>query len=349
MCSNVSKYRFINSCVLSYGLSKAGEMLYSMTGMTQDMGLLSASLTLVTIVGTQEAKNLSYFASALCFILFSSFAALIFPTLAAVQHPFELFVTPGSSAFGTDSFYTDLSTFFPVLLTTMVYQNIVPTITKMLQYDRRNVTAALSFGSMIPMIMYFMFCFTILGSGSIESMGSDSLYFQGIAISSVIGSSMSCCISIGEELNVFLDEQDTSSTFRFDDVEEKRKNENLSLKSTSIGILLPLVAALTVGREHGLVGALSISGTYATPILYFMIPVLLAFTQRTGVLEDMKLCKSNPERVKLIGQKIGCNNLDTTKQLVPGGFISIAGLAGGTGSLLANSLIHDISSLIPFV
>ena len=320
-----------------------------MTGMTQDMGLLSASLTLVTIVGTQEAKNLSYFASALCFILFSSFAALIFPTLAAVQHPFELFVTPGSSAFGTDSFYTDLSTFFPVLLTTMVYQNIVPTITKMLQYDRRNVTAALSFGSMIPMIMYFMFCFTILGSGSIESMGSDSLYFQGIAISSVIGSSMSCCISIGEELNVFLDEQDTSSTFRFDDVEEKRKNENLSLKSTSIGILLPLVAALTVGREHGLVGALSISGTYATPILYFMIPVLLAFTQRTGVLEDMKLCKSNPERVKLIGQKIGCNNLDTTKQLVPGGFISIAGLAGGTGSLLANSLIHDISSLIPFV
>ena len=112
-------------------------------------------------------------------------------------------MTPGSSAFRTDSFYTDLSTFSPVLLTTRVYQNIVPTITKMLQYDRRNDTAASSFGSIIPMVMYFMFCFTILGSGSIEAMGSDSLYFKGIAISSVIGSSMSCCISIGEELNVF--------------------------------------------------------------------------------------------------------------------------------------------------
>ena len=118
-------------------------------------------------------------------------------------------------------------------------------------------------------------------------------------------------------IECFLDEQYTSSTFRFDDVEEESKNENLSLKLTSIGILLPLVAALSVRREHGLVGALSISGTYATPILYFMVPVLLAFIQRTRVLEDMNLCKSNPEKVKLIGEKIDCNDLDTTKQLVP--------------------------------
>lgn len=319
-----------------------------MTGITQDIGLIGAALALVTIVGTQDAKNLSYLASGLCFVLFASFAALIVPSLAAVQHPFESFMTPGTSAFGTDSFYKDLSTFFPVLLTTMVYQNIVPTITKMLKYDRSHVTVALGLGSMIPMIMYLMFCFTVLGSGSLGSLESESYYFQGIAISSVIGSSMSCSISIGEELNVFLDETCESSS-RLDDVDEEETNQSLALKSTILGILPPLFVALTLGQEHGLVGALSISGTYATPILYFLIPVLLAFTQRTGIIEDMKSCRSNPEKMKLIGEKIGCNELDTTKHLVPGGFVSMVGLAGGTGSLLANSLIHDVSSLIPFV
>lgn len=324
-------------------------MICSTTGITQDIGLIGATLALVTIVGTQDTKNLSYLASGLCLVLFASFSALIVPSLTAVQHPFEIFMTPGTSAFGTDSFYEDLSTFFPVLLTTMVYQNIVPTITKMLKYDRSHVIAALGLGSMIPMMMYLMFCFTVLGSGSIGSLGSESVYFQGIAISSVIGSSMSCSISIGEELNVFLDDETCGSSPQLDDVDEEGKNQSLALKSTILGILPPLFVALTFGQEHGLVGALSISGTYATPILYFLIPVLLAFTQRTGILEDMKSCRSNPEKMKLIGERIGCNDLDTTKHLVPGGFVSIVGLAGGTGSLLASSLIHDVSSFIPFV
>jgi amino acid permease len=42
----------------------------------------------------------------------------------------------------------------PVIITTLMYQNIVPTVTRILDYDRAKVTAAVTLGSVIPLCIY---------------------------------------------------------------------------------------------------------------------------------------------------------------------------------------------------
>lgn len=344
-------FRFINSCVLTFDISKAAEMIFSMTGISNPFGLVGTAFTLIALVGTQRTQMISRIASLLCMILFTSFAGLVLPGLASIsssQDPMGIFLSnPGGSTFGTDAFYSDLSVLFPVLLTTMVYQNIVPTITKMLDYDRNKVVTSITIGSLIPMLMYITFCYTVLGNQNMGTgaIGEENVFLSGIAISSVVGSSMSCVLSIAEEVKVFLDKVFLSndSSFQQKDI----KNDNISPIYAFYGTLPALAISLMSGKEAGLVGALSISGTYGTPVLYFLIPVILAFSQRTGVLTEMEQCATFLDKVKLIGETIGQNKekglYDTTKQLVPGGVIPLGGLAGGTWSLLTTSFVHDIA------
>jgi len=47
-----------------------------------------------------------------------------------------------------------------------MYQNIVPSITKLLDFDRAKTTATILIGSLIPpMGMYKMYCYAALGGG----------------------------------------------------------------------------------------------------------------------------------------------------------------------------------------
>lgn len=364
---------FINTCVLSYDLVTAGRLtndaitndaikpivgpdVMSIISSSDNTGLLLAAAFFITLVSTQSGAALSGIASICCMTLFVCFAGLVVPGLANIHDPLATFAAQGTSEFGSEVFMHDMSTLIPVLLTAMIYQNIVPTITKMLKYDRDQTFKAITIGSAIPMFMYIAFCFTVLGGGALPGAGSGNMFLTGITASSVFGSAMACVISLSEELDVYFDEWKASECDLKEDVDvavavNRNKNANMNVEETAslpsvvFGITVPVLAGIFCANGDGFVKALSISGTYGSPLLYGVVPVALAFTQRTAIMNEFQKSNGMMENVKATFDKIMNDDSDVEKQIVPGGMLPLGALAAGSAALMFTHLIGDLSSL----
>ncbi len=361
---------FVNMGVLSFDIVRGGQVMvdnvegiYSLESIldpivsgANDFGFgdmevkvasIVAALGLATLVGTQSNDTLSKIASLCCVTLFASFAGLVIPGLAAIQNPIETFTTPGLYDMSSNMFLPSLCSFAPIALMSMVYQNIVPTITKMLNYDRKQVVPAIALGSLLPMIMYVSFCFVEIGSGGMSSaMSTGGVLMEGIKVSSLIGSAMACTMSISQEVSLFVggDNEDNkekygSSSFlnNEDDSIEMLNvrsdkecltdggagSKTTSLPSIVLSVIPPLLAGIYLsGNEgDGILSALSISGSYGTPLLYGIVPVLLAFNQRSKLKDQLK-------------------------PIVPGGMIGLGVFGTGSIALIVDHLIHDVSKLL---
>jgi len=365
---------FINTCVLSYDLVTAGRLtnqfiinndavrtvlgsdIMKMASSNQNIGLMVAATFFVGLVSTQSGTTLSLIASVLCMMLFASFAGMVLPGIAMIHDPLATFAAQGTSEFGSEVFMNDVATFVPVLLTAMVYQNIVPTITKMLKYDRAQTVQAIIFGSAIPMFMYIAFCFTVLSGGALPGVGSGNIFLTGITASSVFGSAMACVISIAEELDVYFEDKSSTSECEVDAVtggrlsrkesKDTTSEETASFSSVALGVLVPTLAGIFFADGDGFVKALSISGSYGSPLLYGVIPVILAFSQRTAIMKEFNkdggiLCK-----LKVIMNKALQDDTDREKQLAPAGMFGIGALAAGAATVISTHAIDDLSSLI---
>eukprot|EP00588_Corethron_pennatum_P013797 CAMPEP_0194275450 /NCGR_PEP_ID=MMETSP0169-20130528/8284_1 /TAXON_ID=218684 /ORGANISM="Corethron pennatum, Strain L29A3" /LENGTH=366 /DNA_ID=CAMNT_0039018911 /DNA_START=94 /DNA_END=1190 /DNA_ORIENTATION=- len=144
---------FVNACVLSYDLTRAGEMATDAAAPLlgagtaaalahSHVGLFLAAASAAALVSSVGGARLSAVASVACAALFACFVGLVAPGLAAISAPAAVWAAPGTDAFGSAAFAADVSTFVPVLLTTMTYMNIVPTVAKTLAYDRTSIVAA---------------------------------------------------------------------------------------------------------------------------------------------------------------------------------------------------------------
>ena len=355
---------FINTCVLSYDLVAAGHLtdqaitndavksffgedLMTTLSSTGHAGLFIAATFFVTLVSTQSGAALSGIASLCCMALFTCFAGLVLPGLATIHDPLATFAAQGTSEFGSDVFMHDISTFVPVLLTAMVYQNIVPTITKMLNYDRKNTVKAITLGSAIPVLMYIAFCFTVLGGGVISGEGVGAMFLTGISASSVFGSAMACVLSISEEVGVYFNAEnipDCDTNGSIESVPVVNTNDVASLPSVVLAIIAPVLAGVFLAGGDGFVKALSVSGSYGSPVLYGVVPVILVFTQRTSILNEMK-GNGYVENLKAVSEKIMQNDTNMEKQIVPGGMASIGVLGAGATALMSSHLIEDLSSI----
>eukprot|EP00554_Chaetoceros_debilis_P005154 CAMPEP_0194085842 /NCGR_PEP_ID=MMETSP0149-20130528/19021_1 /TAXON_ID=122233 /ORGANISM="Chaetoceros debilis, Strain MM31A-1" /LENGTH=555 /DNA_ID=CAMNT_0038768821 /DNA_START=134 /DNA_END=1799 /DNA_ORIENTATION=+ len=350
---------FCNTCVLSFDLVRAGEL--STSAITNEAllpvfgtevmetlssvlssghaGLIAVATFFVTLVSTQNNKTLTGIASMCCMILFASFAGLVLPSLAMIQDPIATFTAPGSSAFGSEAFFHDISAMTPVLIASMIYQNIVPTVTKMLNYDRKQTALAITLGSSMPMMIYIAFCYSILGGGAVAGSGAGSIFLNGLMASSVFGSAMACVISIGEELEVFLspDNDDSCGLEKESRLIEPSKDDGKeSFVPYALGAIPPVLTGIYFSGGDGLVGALKASGTYGSPLLYGVIPVVLAFSQRTQILEEMKGMKIT-ENVRVIFDKIVSTKAGEG-ELVPGGMIPLGALSMAAGALITTHL-----------
>lgn len=362
---------FVNMCVLSFDIVRGGQVMvdnvegiYSLKSifdpmvsgangfgfgdMEVNVASIVAALGLTTLVGTQSNDTLSKIASICCVTLFVSFAGLVLPGLAAIQNPIETFITPGLYDMSSTMFLPSLCSFAPIALMSMVYQNIVPTITKMLNYDRKQVVPAIALGSLLPMIMYVSFCFVEIGSGGMaSSMSTGGVLMEGIKVSSLIGSAMACTMSISQEVSLFVrgdnenkDENYGSSSFlnNEDDTIEMLDvtfekecltdgggagSKTTSLPSVALSVIPPLLAGIYLSgiEGDGILSALSISGSYGTPLLYGIVPVLLALNQRSKLKEQLK-------------------------PIVPGGMVGLGVFGTGSIALIADHLIHDVSNLL---
>jgi amino acid permease len=277
---------------------------------------------------------------------------MVLPGLAMIRDPLATFAAQGTSEFGSEIFMNDISTFVPVLLTAMVYQNIVPTITKMLKYDRVQTVQAIIIGSAIPMFMYIAFCFIVLGGGALLGSGSGNMFLTGITASSVFGSAMACVISIAEEIDVYLEDK-VSNECEVDSItgqslvrSKETSDETASFTAVAAGVLIPALAGIFFADGDGFVKALSVSGSYGSPLLYGVIPVILAFTQRTAIIKELDKEGGVKSYAKTIFDKILRDDTDKKKQLAPGGMFGIGTLAAGAATLISTHFIDDVSKLM---
>ena len=264
----------VNALVLAFNTAKVGDFGFeALHGIIPaDLISLSWVLACVLLVGTQTLSSLSSIASLLVFGLFGSFAGLLLPGLAHLEtSPFDLFFnTPGTS----DDIVGSACQLAPIVLMSLVYQNIVPTVTKMLDYDRVKSMAAISLGSFIPLGMYLAWTFCVLGGG-VDMSGSH--YLDGplmtlFTLTTIAGSSVGCVMSLAEEFDTFV--KDTNLMNNMND----KQDDKFSCTSVLLSVICSTVALQFF--QNDLNGALKVAGSFGSPLLYGVLPVLMAYTQR---------------------------------------------------------------------
>jgi tyrosine-specific transport protein len=189
--------------------------------------------------------------------VFVSFAGLLLPGLALVTDPLAVLSGGPSADMDVASSVLHMT---PVFVTTLVYQNIVPTVTRILGYNRFKVITAITLGSLIPLLIYLAWCVAVLGGG-IETTGGS--LFTLFSMVTVAGSSIGALISLSEEVEILL---------------QNPKKDTFSLPS----VALPSIAALGACQlfADDISGALKVAGSYGSPLLYGVIPVAMAYLQQ---------------------------------------------------------------------
>jgi amino acid permease len=316
---------FVNACVAAFDFGRMGIVLSSLSdgllvpnhsGEQQVLAVVWAA-AVATALATLSNKHITVVCNVCVAALFVSFGSLLIPGLAHVAQHTEAASTLWSMASLSSAFSLDSSgatataaaaQAFPIVLMSLVYQNIVPVVVKLLHYQRGPTVAALSLGSAIPMLMYTAWCYASLGGGidgGLGSSGGDSSSLWTVFSMATLGASSLCTgLSMTEEVGTFWTSSASppppvhSSTApprsSFQPVTTESPvsigtaaaSPGLSKSSAALlAVSVPLVAALVFGdTEHGLTGALSLAGSFGSPILYGAIPALMAYRQRQALI-----------------------------------------------------------------
>jgi tyrosine-specific transport protein len=257
-----------NALVLAFGTMKAGQLGHDIFGMNPDVISILWAIAFAALVGTQSAPKLSKVASVFVAGLFSSFCAILIPGLAHLQAPMgEILTTPGTSA----DPMADLIHAAPIILMSFVFQNIVPTAARILDYDRTKIALSMGIGTLFPFAMYTAWCLAVLGGGVDTAVGLEGPLFTIFSLVTIAGSHLGSSTSMAEELDTYLRSSSSSE-------EEDRKNDVFSWGSVAI------TAVLAIGLGEGFAGnlndLLSIAGAYGSPLLYFVLPVAMVWNQQ---------------------------------------------------------------------
>jgi amino acid permease len=328
---------FINGAVLAYDLVLVGDIMSSNSDIINTFSPLSnvelsslssaiAGMILIAVVGSHTNRALSYLASVCCIILFTSFAGFMIPGLSSIDDPLKVLSMTGGSPVGSASFLADITSCLPILMTTLVYQNIVPSVAKLLDYDRRKTFAATIIGSCIPMCMGIVYCFVALGAELDESVAGID-FFQWFTMSSLIGSSVACVMSMSEEFESCLKKAEEVVTTVGTDL-QTAVNRN-SLPTIFLSVVPSLAIGLMFSGGQGFTMALSVTGSYACPILYGLVPCALALTQQNESIKN---------RAELDGT-------DNTATFQSGSQITVAMVGASFFGFILQQAVHDSQSL----
>lgn len=305
---------FINVLILAFDCLKAGQVGDSLFFAGEQNGfLLLWTGILGMLVSTQSLDTLSRVAGILVIGLFSTFSGLLLPGLG------QLSIDSVSNALNTELLLSEsflelvagISHLVPVAITTLVFQNVVPTVTRMLDYDRRKVSIALISGSFVPLVMYITWCMTFLGGGidtASMSVGS-GLLLSVFSLITVGGSSLGSLISLSEEMSIILGH---------------KKSDSFSVPSVAI----PLATALLAGQvfSSDITELIRIAGSYGSPLLYGIIPVAMAVAQ-------------SREGAERKGPKEGYSSV------IPGGIVGLTMLGFGSTALVGSELLESVSQV----
>ena len=349
---------FVNTCALTFSLGRAGVIFSDIVSAAQydvDHVLLSTifATLLVAMGATQSRVRISKISSAFVAALFISVAGLILPGLAHVQDPMATLLAPGTAAFeqldATSTSSSGITSAMlkaaPIMLTTLIFQNIVPPVTRILGYDRTKSVVALVLGSFLPLVLYLSWSFVVLGDGVDTNVGADSPLMTIFSVAAVTGSAIGCTMSVAEELETFIGNPPISDNANHDDGELKPSTTS-SIQKTVVsngddsGYCFPAVfvaAAVPLACSlmcHEYTDALKLSGGYGIPILYGATPAFMLWTQRK------KQEKELPSNTGSIQQTQDNGNI------IPGGSTSLGVVAAAFGLFFVNSVVGDFGQFL---
>jgi tyrosine-specific transport protein len=284
---------FVNTCVLSFDLSRAGLVGGQLAGCPGAEAFFAAAVAaaLVTAMTTLSMPQLSSISTVCVGVLFLSFGGLLIPGLAGVSDVVGTILQPGLAP----DVGTALSQCAPIILMSLVFQNIVPTVTKLHNYDRTKTAASIVLGSFLPLVMYLSWCLACLGGGvdtaTLSVSGSLMTVFS---IATLGGSGLCGAVSMAEELETL-----HKPTSRRRDGEEQHPAPQPAFRITSslAAMSIPLAAAVFLNNDGaGLTGALSLAGSFGSPLLYGAIPAAMAWRQQQQQQEAAAVAPTQQRR-----------------------------------------------------
>jgi hypothetical protein len=327
----------INTLVLAFDVFKAGQIGNTLLPAELAGGQFLSyfwAASLACLVSTQSLNTLSQVASLLVMALFATFASLLLPGLANVSDIGS--VITSSPTLPTDLISDGLLQMTPVVITTLVFQNIVPTITRLLDYDRTKITTALLIGSIIPLFMYMAWSVTILGGG-IDTTSSLALtgLISCFSLITVAGSSLGSSMSLSEEFEIILGQAASAATGDDEtDANKVIKKDTFSLPS----VVTPIAVSLLVGQffSSDITGLLKIAGSFGSPILYGAIPVAMTLMQQQQQQQD-ETSESSEESSFSFSAK-------DSNTVVPGGIVGLSMLGLGSTALVGTELMETLGN-----
>ncbi|KAL7468875.1 hypothetical protein ACHAXS_012785 [Conticribra weissflogii] len=261
----------LNGSILSFGIVHAGNLLattFPELGIDPAVAASAYTAMIAANSVTQTNDGLKNIANAAVMVLFSSFATLLFPSLTQVQDPIGTLLAPGNHPGGVTA---GVSAALPLLFSVLIFQNIVPSLTKLLNFDRTKVTASIAIGSAIPMFMYIAWCYAVLGGGLDSSIsGGNAALFTTFSAAALVGSSTACVMSLAEEFESIIGDT-VGDAF----VESGTDKDRFSLPAVALSIAPPALLALAFANGGDFTGALHFGGAFISPFLYGILPIML--------------------------------------------------------------------------
>lgn len=290
-----------NYCLLIFGVIRFGETVQEVltfmdisSNINPSFLSLGYAALLTATIANFSNVSLSKLSSVLVAGLFTSFMALVVPGMQSAEW-FTFVNNCGGYFHGTDakSILASLTLAAPIIIYNMEIQKIVPSVTKLCNFDRDLSRTTILLGNGIPMLIYLSYVYINLGGD--HAMTDDQIlsevFFKFVAL---FGVAIAASMSLSEEFMSFLpsfsfpkflssneDEIDTEQLSCEDPANNQLGEQFYSLPAVLMAIIPPLLIGLQLSSsgENGVVAALDFAGAYITPLFIWIFPAMLAWKQ----------------------------------------------------------------------
>jgi tyrosine-specific transport protein len=258
----------VNMCVVAFAMSR----IACLTPMDPGCVVVGWAALIAAVTAALTTTQLCQLASVAVAALVVSFGSLLGPGLLAVHDPLATILTPATMPGG----FAEAA---PVILMALVYQNIVPSVAKLLDYDRNKTIIAIALGSLIPLVLYMAWCFACLGGGVDRTVGlGGGALMTVFSLASLTGSSLGGVMSLAEELDTYMPSK-TSST-------DSSSHDRYQIASVLVSVAFPLAANVLLPKGQDFTSALALAGSFGSPLLYGMFPAFEAWKLRQSQSQE---------------------------------------------------------------
>ena len=308
----------VNSLVLVFAVSKAGDLGSSLLSPWMEVDPLVASAGFLGLLGaclsTLSGAKLSTVASMCVTTLLVAFGGLLLPGLASVQDPMATLMAPGLDG---DQWFASVAAAAPIVLTALQFQNVVPSLTKILKFDRQKTVAAIALGSFLPLAMYLAWCFAVLGGGIDSTAGGIAGPLMTVfSATTLFGSSIGASMSVTEEVETFVSKASSK-----EGAGPAPKKEIFSLPAVLLSLAVPMAGIVAFSGGNDASAALGVAGAFGSPILYGVIPAMMSMNQRKKLATEQK-------------------------SLVPGGLVGVGALGLAAAVYVGEGLASHVTEIL---